>query len=168
MKFDPEALLAAMPRREIRRLPDDFPIAASRPRTEPPVSSLGEKGEYNGFTDRERYRIADLSKWLAAAGVTARPAICEICGGGAKHEHAENYYDLTSWVGLCVGCHVNALHRRFDQPAKWRALLDRYELSEGHWTRLVATEPFDLARHVRLKGQREPMRQDFTLQVVPE
>lgn len=161
MKFDPDALLAAMPRREIRSIPGNVRIVATRARPGPAQSSLGEHGEYNGFTHRERYRIAGLSNWLAAIGATVRPATCAICGGPGKHEHAENYYDLRSWVGMCASCHVHALHRRFDQPDKWRTLLDRYELPSTHWARLVAMRPFDLARHVRLRGQQEPRREDF-------
>lgn len=161
MTFDPDGLLAAMPRRAVGRLPVGIRIPVTRSRAEVPASSLGELGEYNGFTGLERTRTANLSLWLEGRGVTPRPATCEVCGKDAKHEHAEDYYDLATWVGLCVSCHVNALHRRFDQPARWAALLDKYLIPAGHWTRLVSPVPFDMAALARSRGRREPTSEDF-------
>jgi hypothetical protein len=159
--FDPDRLLAALPTREIT------PVAASgrairvTVREVPLVSALGQPGEYNGFTLRERNRTASVSNWLVASNATARPPICDICGESAQHEHAENYYDLTTWIGLCVSCHVHTLHRRFTNPGKWLHLLNRHELPGNHWARLVAMAPFDLAHHVRNQGQREPSKVNY-------
>lgn len=159
--FDPDALLAAMPRRKVRRIPDDIRIPKTRSRVVPIESAMGQVEEYNGFTKRERYRIADLSIWLERVGATDRPQACDICGGAAQDEHAENYYDLSGWVGLCIPCHRNALHKRFDNPSRWYALLDRCSVGPGHWTRLVAMTPFDMASYVRAHGIFEPKREDF-------
>lgn len=159
MRFDPDALLASLPHRTIT------PIRGIRRRTsaiEPPTrSALGEKGEYNGFTGRERNRTAELSKRLIGLGATIRHSTCDLCGRPADHEHAENYYDLTSWIGMCKTCHVHALHGRFSRPQKWAALLDACEAPDTHWSRLVAPEPFDLAELLRSRGLREPTLTDF-------
>lgn len=159
--FDPDVLLAALPRREVRMFNSEIAVRSTR-RREPPVGSrLFDQGAYNGFTDRERYRTADLSNWLAKVGSTERPATCDVCRAPADDEHAENYYDLTSWIGLCRRCHRSALHGRFERPAKWFALLDASEVPEGHWARLVSMEPFDLAALLRDRGWQEPIKADF-------
>jgi hypothetical protein len=160
MQFDPDALLAALPKRQI------MPVRGGRIRPSsidpPTASALGQKGEYNGFTGRERDRTAELSKRLIKEGATIRYATCDICGAIADHEHAENYYDLTRWIGMCKQCHVHALHKRFTNPRKWSALLDLHELPETHWSRLVSPRPFDLAQLLRGRGAREPRLGDFT------
>ena len=161
MSFDPEALLAAMPKRELRPIPDGVRIPKTRSRPVPTESAMGQPDEYNGFTKRERYRIADLSVWLAKVGATDRPTTCDICGGEARDEHAENYYDLSGWVGLCIPCHRNALHTRFYNPSKWFALLDRHRLPDAHWARLVPMVPFDMASFLRARSVFEPTREDF-------
>jgi hypothetical protein len=159
MRFDPDALLAALPRRNIRPLVGvRFRRSAIRREID---SSLGRKGEYNGFSDRERTRTAEVSKKLIAAGATIRHRNCDICGSAADHEHAEDYYDLARWIGMCAQCHVHTLHKRFTNPRKWAALLDLHELPEVHWARLVAPEPFDLAKLLRDRGVREPTINDF-------
>jgi hypothetical protein len=159
--FDPDALLAALPMRQIN-LVSFTPARTSRI---PSVtkSALGNVGEYNGFSHLERSRTARLSNRLVQLGATARPTECDICGCPAADEHAENYYDISRWVGLCKRCHRNALHNRFKSPDKWTELLDRCGLPDTHWARLVASEPFDLAGLLRTRGIREPQIVDFLL-----
>lgn len=159
MHFDPDALLAALPKREIEPiLPGPRRTTV---RTPPKTSALDESGAYNGFTGVERNRTAELSKRLERAGATVRPDTCSICGNAAQDEHAENYYDLSRWIGLCMRCHRHTLHRRFSNPRKWFALLDAHELPGTHWARLVCLEPFDLAQLLRSRGEREPTASDF-------
>ena len=158
--FDPDALLAALPHRSVRPFGPEVTIRSTR-RPTPEGSALFDKGAYNGFSDRERYRTADLSNWLAKVGCTERPSVCSICSAPADDEHAEDYYDLTSWIGLCRRCHRASLHGRFARSARWSALLDECQLPEGHWTRLVSSEPFDLAALLRSRGQREPIKADY-------
>lgn len=159
MRFDPDALLAALPHRDIEPLAG-LPVRRSTIQRET-GSSLGHEGEYNGFSDRERKRTAEVSNKLIAAGATIRHANCDICGAPADHEHAEDYYDLTRWIGMCVKCHVHALHRRFTNPRKWATLLDVNEVRQNHWSRLISPEPFDLAQLLRSRGAREPTLRDF-------
>jgi len=161
MRFDPDALLAALPRRVIRPFEHHVVIRLTKRRVVPGGSALLDDGAYNGFSGRERSRTADLSNWLAKVGSTERPNICDICGTPADDEHAEDYYNLTSWVGLCRRCHRTILHGRFARPEHWLALLDRYEVPEGHWSRLVSSEPFDLAALLRSRGRYEPIKADY-------
>src|SRR5690349_7233822 len=104
-RFDADTLLAALPRREIRPFRSKVKVRATPRVLAHEGSALLLSGSYNGFTDRERYRTADLSKWLVKAGCTERPSTCDICNGSADDEHAEDYYDLTSWIGLYRRCH---------------------------------------------------------------
>lgn len=159
--FDPDALLAALPRREILPVPSTIMLRSSPPREIPVISGLGQKGEYNGFTKGERDRTAAISNWLVGLGLTVRMSLCDICGVQAGDEHAEDYYDLTSWIGLCRSCHRDLLHKRFGKPERWERLLDQHEVGPGHWTRLVAPQPFDLAALLRARGKREPTRMMF-------
>lgn len=159
--FDPDALLAALPRRSIRPLPPSISLRSARARAVPISSAVGEKGEYNGFSDRERYRTADLSNWLCKVGSVDRAQTCDICRSAAEDEHAENYYDLSTWVGLCRRCHRNMLHKRNANSMRWFELLDGHELPDHHWARLISGEPFDLAALLRSRGLREPVKSDF-------
>lgn len=159
--FDPDALMAALPRRDVRPFGPDIVVRSKAPYPVLDGSMLLEHGSYNGFSDRERDRSASLSNWLAKMGCTERPATCDICGAPADDEHAENYYDLTTWIGLCRRCHRSALHGRFARPKRWTALLDESELTEQHWARLVSSEPFDLAALLRDRGGREPIKSDY-------
>jgi hypothetical protein len=128
-------------------------------RPQPAASALGQLGEYNGFTGVERARTAALSNWLASVGCLDRPQRCDICRKlGKVDEHAEDYYDLGSWIGLCHGCHRSRLHKRFTQWGAWQALLDLHEVPAEHWTRLVSQQPFDLAILLRQRGRSEPTK----------
>lgn len=160
--FDPDALLAALPRREVRPFGPEVVFRSTGRRVAPQGSALFEDGAYNGFTDRERYRTADLSIWLAKIGSTERPTTCDICSAPADDEHAENYYDLSSWIGMCRRCHRSALHGRFKRPGKWFDLLDQNEVPDDHWARLVSLEPFDLAGLLRDRGWEEPIKADYS------
>ena len=160
-QFDPDALLAALPRRDVHPFGKEVVWRSGRTPVAPVGSAISDTGSYNGFSHRERYRIADLSNWLAKVGSTKRPSVCDLCGSEAHDEHAENYYDLTSWVGMCRRCHRSALHGRFKRPEKWFALLDACEVGQGHWARLVSMEPFDMAGLLRQRGWREPVKADY-------
>ena len=161
VRFDPDALLAALPRREIRPFGPEVVVRSVKRRPEPEGSALSLDGSYNGFSARERYRTADLSNWLAKMGCTERPAACDICHAPAHDEHAEDYYDLGAWIGLCRRCHRSSLHGRFARQAVWAALLDECELPDSHWARLVSPEPFDLAALQRSRGRLEPIKADY-------
>ena len=86
--FDPDALLAALPRRVIRPIGPEVSIRSATRRVAPSASALFDEGSYNGFTGRERGRTADLSNWLVKVGSTERPAVCDICSAAADDEHA--------------------------------------------------------------------------------
>jgi hypothetical protein len=165
--FDPDALLAALPRREVRALEAHIIIRAAKRPLATNASALFEKGAYNGFSDRERNRIAELSNWLAKQGCTERSAICDICRSPARDEHAEHYYDLSTWIGLCVRCHRTSLHGRFAHPRRLHMLLDHCEVPDHHWSRLVSDEPFDMAALLRSRGWKEPNKGDYASSIRP-
>jgi len=53
------------------------------------------------------------------------------------------------------------MHKRFTNAARWTALLDRNEIPDAHWARLVSPAPFDMASLLRSRGVREPTMSDF-------
>jgi hypothetical protein len=131
----------------------------------PKRRSFGDlANSYNGFTGKERMRTAGVSKWLVEVGALVRSSYCGICPSPAAETHAENYYDLSSWIDVCRGCH-RSLHSRFNSSAKWADRLDRLAVPPGHWSRLVSGEPFDLAGLVRRRGDCEPIYETFVQQV---
>ena len=160
-RFDADALLAALPKTSIRSLGEGLAVRSGTMRAPPQASALGETGEYNGFSGRKGSRTAGLSNWLTAVGCTEGPRTCDCCSAPADDKHAENYYDLGSWIGLCRRCHRSLLHGRFLRPGRWRELLNRHEVPAGHRAGLVSDEPFDLAALLRSRGSREPVRRDF-------
>ncbi|MDB5715989.1 MAG: hypothetical protein JWO15_3386 [Sphingomonadales bacterium] len=160
-RFDPDALLAALPHRSIRPFAPKVIFRSGKRPPAPEESALFEEKSYNGFSSRERSRTADLSNLLAKIGCTERPQTCGICSAPAADEHAENYYDLTTWIGLCRRCHRASLHGRFARVERWMSLLDSYQLPDQHWSRLVSSEPFDLAALLRSRGCREPIKADY-------
>lgn len=152
--FDPDALLAALPRTSIALLPSTTVVPKRR--------SFGDlKTDYNGFTGKERMRTFGVAKWLMDLGAMPRPRVCGICAGPADQSHAENYYDLSGWIDFCRSCH-GRLHRRFTSPGRWSEHLGRHEIPEAHWSRRVSLdEPFDLADLLRQRGAVEPTYSSF-------
>jgi hypothetical protein len=150
--FDPDALLDALPRTQIALLPLGTVVPRRR--------SFGDLSDYNGFTGKERMRTFGVAKWLMEVGAMPRPQTCGICTGPADQSHAENYYDLSTWIDVCRSCH-GRLHRRFASPGRWSEHLDRCALAASHWTRLVSPEPFDLAGLLRQRGVVEPTYTSF-------
>lgn len=155
--FDPDALLDALPRTRIAMLPGGTTVPKRR--------SFGDlKTTHNGFTGKERMRTFGVAKWLIGIGSMSPPHLCGICSGPASESHAENYYDISTWIDVCRGCH-GRLHGRFKSPARWIADLDRRGLPDGHWSRLVSPEPFDLADLMRHRGMVEPTHETFVVGV---
>jgi hypothetical protein len=155
--FDADALLEALPRTFIRTLPRGTAVPRRR--------SFGDlNNSYNGFTGKERMRTSGVAKWLVEVGALARSSHCGICGSPAAETHAEDYYDLSSWIDVCRGCH-RSLHSRFNSPGRWADRLDGQAVPPAHWSRLVSREPFDLAALFRQRGEREPVYETFVQQV---
>jgi hypothetical protein len=152
VNFDPDALLLALPKRPITILPSATRLPRKR--------SFGDMSDYNGFTGRERLRTQGLSKWLYVMGAMQHLGSCEICARDTDQLHAEDYYDLTTWLTICRGCH-SSLHQRFGRPTKWQERLDTHGVSDRHWSRLVSLTPFDLANLLRQRGRTEPTYSTF-------
>src|SRR6185312_1557668 len=98
------SLLARLPRRKIDLLPAGTSV--------PHLKASGSLSDYNGFTGKERLRKFELAKWLMKQGAMKHSGRCSICGERADQQHAEDYFDLRTWMDICRGCHVS-LHGRF-------------------------------------------------------
>lgn len=86
---------------------------------------------YNGYSPQERTRHLKASKRLIAEGELA-PATgpCDICRDpDAQVEyHSEDYARPFRWSPpatyvLCLHCHRDKLHKRFQRPELWAAFL---------------------------------------------
>jgi hypothetical protein len=149
---DADRLLASLPRCRISAIPNGTPI--------PPVRAVGVLSDYNGFTGKERLRTFEVAKWLAKIGAMPHSLSCNICSAPTDQQHAEDYYDLSTWIDICRGCHTR-LHQRFRFPASWQTWLGARALPEQHWTKHLFTSPTDLAALLRSRGACEPTFQDF-------
>jgi len=148
MTFDPDALLAALPKRVITYPQRELDAA-------PRLKAVSVSTEYNGFTAQERSRTSAVAAWLELDGWIAGPEVCGVRGNPAALPHAEDYYALESWIDICRGCHAR-LHMRFRWPDAWPRSLDLFEVAGGHWARLVSPRRFDLAGLLRGRGVCEP------------
>lgn len=153
MSFDAEALLESLPRRFISFLK----LPAGRI---PKLKPVSVTTEYNGFSRLERGRTSALAAWLAKNGCIAAPTLCDVCGTLACAHHAEDYFALATWIDVCPGCHMR-LHKRYEQRDAWLKSLDRFEVVDRHWARLVSPERFDLAGFLRGRGSQEPTIEQF-------
>lgn len=152
--FDPDRLLAALPRRDIVVLPANTALPKRR--------SVSDMMPYNGFTGKERLRPFEIWKWLAKQAAVQQGSSCNVCGRYARGQHAEDYYALESWMEICDSCHQR-LHKRFGDDRLWRARLDEAQVDACHWARLISAQPFDLATLLRSRGAREPDYADFVI-----
>jgi hypothetical protein len=148
-----ERLSGALPHRRIDKLPSDTSV--------PTMPRIGSLSDYNGFTGKERLRTFEVAKWLIGCGAMDAPGDCDICGRPATGLHAENYYDLSTWIDLCHGCHVSRLHQRFARAESWSRWLDQNQLPDDHWARKVPPRPTNFATHIRSLGQSEPTFASF-------
>jgi hypothetical protein len=146
-------LSAALPRRRIDKLPSDTSV--------PTMPRIGSLSDYNGFTGKERLRTFEVAKWLIACDAMDAPGCCDICGRRATGLHSENYYDLSTWIDLCHGCHVSRLHQRFARAESWNRWLDQNQLADSHWARKLPSRPMDFAAPIRSLGQVEPTFANF-------
>jgi hypothetical protein len=153
LSFDPYRLLAALPRRRINMLPAGTAVPRRRG-----LKVVGNP--YNGFDAGERSRTHQVSKWLVSKGAMDPGRTCDICVGPTTLSHAEDYFDLSTWIDMCLGCHAR-LHKRFGRLTGWIEHLNRHGVPSEHWTRLVSPEPFDLAGLLRQRGVTEPVYEAF-------
>ncbi len=144
--------LAQLPRREIAPLPSHT--------AKPAIKISGKLADYNGFTREERLRTFEIAKWLLKVGAMQHSGQCSICGSAADQQHAEDYFELETWMDICRGCH-GSLHGRFRTPAAWERRLARFSLPADHWAAMLSSRPMDIAAYHRLVGRGEPTPADF-------
>ena len=77
------------------------------------------------------------------------PRQCAISGvtEGPIGYHAEDYYGWTAYP-LSQSVHF-ALHRRFNRPDEWGAIVDRFSINGGEWFANLSLTPVDLAGDLR-------------------
>ena len=151
-----ERLLGALPRLQIGTYPAGTKIPKQRK-----VSALLD---YNGFDGFARNRIWEVCKWLMAGGVMPAPAECDICGGEGTQYHAENYFDLTTYVPICKSCH-SKVHNRLKNFRTWETRRAEFAKSEDHWINRLEPEQLPVAEWCSANNQTEPTFADF---VAPE
>jgi len=100
---------------------------------------------YNGWSPEERRATVPIQLKAFRVGKIKRPTRCTICGfDKPKREreivlHNERYDQPLVGFGCCRRCH-NALHRRFEDPARWVRLLERVA-SHDCWARGLSLDP---------------------------
>lgn len=76
---------------------------------------------YNGHSPQKREQVQTWLNHQWDTGVLPRPSRCIACDQtqGTIHGHLENYDEPTSYVELCITCHL-VLHSRFRFPVVWQ------------------------------------------------
>lgn len=99
-----------------------------------------ELGWYNGFSPDQRRATLPIQKQAISDGLIPKPTTCSICGfrnGDAPWAedsvwlHDEDYDRPLEAYHICRLCH-GTLHRRFERPEPWLALVARYG-GRGAW-----------------------------------
>jgi len=150
--FDADRLLSSLPHRHIAELGTSV--------VAPKVRAVGKLSDYNGFSGKERLRTFEVAKWLNKVGAMQHSGLCNLCNKTCDQQHAEDYYTLSTWIDMCRSCHTR-LHQRFRHSAQWQRYLDALNLTDGHWARMISSEPFDLALLLRTRGATEPVFENF-------
>lgn len=103
---------------------------------------------YNGFTHNERVRGWQAIMFLLDNGLMDRPTVCCISGRTDRVTlHSENYCDWHPYT-LNQSIHL-ALHRRFNAPDQWRAIVGQYAVTGEEWFARLSLTPVDLAGQLR-------------------
>jgi hypothetical protein len=100
-------------------------------------------GYYNGKSPRERRATIPVQQQAMAKGAMPIPTRCSICLCTASTRaiglHDEDYDNPLKAFPICRRCHFS-LHVRFDDPERWRRLLDRVS-SPDCWARNLTLDP---------------------------
>ena len=147
-----ERILEALPKQEIGVFPAGTKV--------PNVRKVTPLAEYNGFDGYERNRTWNVCKWLMEHGKMLRPSKCDLCGTDASQYHAENYFDFSSYVAVCIPCH-RFVHNRLRNFETWESRVQAFDKPEGHWIRLLGPSSLPVADWCAAIGQCEPTFSDF-------
>jgi hypothetical protein len=105
---------------------------------------------YNGFTHEERVRGWQLIMFLVDNGLLAKPTVCCVSGRTDRVQlHSESYYHWQPYA-LNQSIHL-ALHRRFNAPGNWRAIVRQYAVTGEEWFARLSLTPVELAGELRAK-----------------
>jgi hypothetical protein len=106
-------------------------------------------GWYNGWSPNERRSTLPVQKAAIASGELARPSICSVCRCNGSSDwraddsvwlHDEDYADPLGAYAICRRCH-RTLHRRFEDPEPWLALIARRGGEGLKWFELLTMDP---------------------------
>lgn len=83
-------------------------------------------GWYNGHSPQKRERVQAWLNEQWNTGALPRPTQCAACGqtDGAIHGHLEDYDQPTTYVPLCITCHL-LLHCRYRNHRVWHEYRQR-------------------------------------------
>ena len=107
-----------------------------------------DMGWYNGWSSEERLATLPIQKAAIASGELARPTRCSIClcqgnrdwkADDAVWLHHERYDRPLEAYPVCRRCH-RALHRRFEEPDLWTALVAEHTRG-GAWFEQLSLDP---------------------------
>ena len=112
---------------------------------------------YNGWSPEERSATIPIQQEAIRTGVILKPTTCSICGTtpepGSRNPvwlHDENYADPLAAFHICRRCHLT-LHRRFEQPEPWLALVAEHGASDGsRWFEQLTMDSVSLRQAVEL------------------
>ncbi len=113
-----------------------------------PTPRKSWRRHYNGWTWEERCAIIPTQNKAVREDRIKRPTVCSICGhskpddpkgAGYIFMHTERYDRPLDLYPACKRCHA-ALHARFDDPARWLAVV-KENWRQGAWFTLLSMDP---------------------------
>jgi hypothetical protein len=114
--------------------------------------------DYNGYSGKDRNRVAMLQRKAIYEGTLPPPTKCEICGqtdGGILY-HNEDYDEAIKGAHqLCIECHLR-LHARQFKPNTWHNYLAK--IARGGISKPYRTNSEFLRRNM---GPDDPFRADW-------
>lgn len=103
---------------------------------------------YNDWSWEERCAVTPIQNKAVREGQLRRPTTCSICGhskpsdpkgAGYIFMHTESYDRPLDLFPACKRCHAS-LHSRFDDPARWLAVVKK-NWRQGAWFTLLSMDP---------------------------
>lgn len=116
-----------------------------------------ELGWYNGWSPEQRLATLPIQREAIRSGALRRPSACSVCGSTEDiWLHDERYDRPLEAYAICRPCH-GALHGRFEDPARWQAILEAYGNGE-RWFEGLSLDP---------ASQRRPFEETYPEGLAP-
>ena len=144
------------------------------------METIESSGWYNGYNWKEREaKLRALKRRMASGEQPAAVGPCDLCGDPEVpvEYHDEDYslpylWESPALFKLCRNCHRNKLHKRFADPAMWKAYL--MHVRRGGYARdlkdRAIKKEFDAARVAIAQGDsiELPSLRPYTRQIGEE